>query len=85
MMNDSAPPLPPESSPDDQQRYDLQRRLAFLELSEQDAERLRALAPLFESRERDFVDHFYRHLFTFPDTARFLNDEQLIKRLKEYQ
>lgn len=85
MMNAAVPPLPPESAPDDQERYNLQRRLAFLELSEQDAERLRTLAPLFESRERDFVDHFYRHLFTFSDTARFLNDEQLVKRLKELQ
>jgi signal transduction histidine kinase len=85
MMNDAAPPQLPEPAPSHQQRYDLQRRLTFLEMSEEDAERLRTLAPLFESRERDFVDHFYRHLFTFPETARFLNDDQLVKRLKEYQ
>lgn len=84
------PNLPPplnslRSNDSDENRYDIERRLSFLELTQEDAERLRLLAPLFETHARQFVDHFYRHLFQFQDTARFLQDERLVARLKELQ
>jgi signal transduction histidine kinase len=86
MIENSPPPLPPqdESLPE-RDRYDVKRRLAFLSLSDADAEQLRSLAPLFEKHAREFVDQFYRHLFHFPQTARFLHDEKLVARLKEMQ
>lgn len=63
----------------------LAERLAFLEITESDRERLRGLAPLLNSRAAAFVEQFYRHLFAFDETARFLQDPQLVVRLKEAQ
>jgi signal transduction histidine kinase len=60
-------------------------RLAFLQLDEADCARLRSLAPLFLEHEEDFVETFYRHLFSFPETAAFLQDQTLVERLKESQ
>lgn len=57
-------------------------RLAFLGLSESDAERLRELAPRFAERQNEFVEAFYRHLFAFAGTRRFLQDPQRLARLK---
>lgn len=61
---------------------DLARRLAFLELGEADAERLRALAPVLGRSADDFVTAFYRHLFLFSETARFLQDPARVEKLK---
>ena len=63
----------------------LAHRLAFLQLDEADAARLRTLAPLFLKHQEDFVETFYRHLFAFPETAAFLQDPSLVERLKESQ
>ena len=64
---------------------DLKRRLAFLQLTEEDAERLRALAKTFDSCSDDFVEAFYRHLFAFDETNKFLKDPALVERLKKTQ
>jgi signal transduction histidine kinase len=64
---------------------DLSRRLAFLEIDEADGQRLRELAPAMKSSSAAFVDSFYRHLFAFEETARFLQDPALVARLKESQ
>ncbi len=85
MIQDRPEDIPPARPQREQQQFDVQRRLAFLELSEQDAERLRDLSPLFEKHAREFVDRFYLHLFRFPDTSRFLQDERLVAGLKEMQ
>ncbi|HTN75468.1 MAG TPA: protoglobin domain-containing protein, partial [Pirellulaceae bacterium] len=79
------PGTPPEPVQHDPERFDVERRLAFLDLTGADAERLRALSPLFDQHARAFVDHFYQHLFRFPETTRFLQDNALIERLKAMQ
>jgi signal transduction histidine kinase len=60
----------------------LERRLAFLELTAGDRERLRQLAPLCSESTEEFVKAFYAHLLSFRDTARFLDDPALVARLK---
>ncbi|MBI3837531.1 MAG: hypothetical protein HY288_06320 [Planctomycetia bacterium] len=64
---------------------DLSRLLAFLEIDETDRQRLRELAPLMKSSAVAFVESFYRHLFSFEETAKFLKDPALVTRLKESQ
>ncbi len=64
---------------------ELARRLAFLQLGPDDAERLRQLGPLTEPQIDEFVDGFYGHLFQFAETARHLRDPDLVKNLKESQ
>lgn len=63
----------------------LLRRLAFLGLTQSDAQRLRTLVPHFEAVADDFVEAFYGHLFAFPETARFLQDPARVERLKRAQ
>jgi signal transduction histidine kinase len=56
-----------------------------LEIDERDRTRLRALAERLRPSVADFVEGFYRHLFSFEETARFLKDPELVARLKEAQ
>ncbi|MCE9607007.1 MAG: hypothetical protein K8U03_19145 [Planctomycetia bacterium] len=63
----------------------LSERLAYLGLSSVDQARLRELAPKFEEFSTALVEAFYRHLFSFPESARFLGDSQLVDRLKQAQ
>jgi signal transduction histidine kinase len=63
----------------------LARRRAFLNILEEDCERVRALAPAFGAFADEFVERFYAHLFSFPATAAFLRDPELVKRLKGTQ
>lgn len=60
-------------------------RLSFLELDERDQARLRALAPRFEDYSVKFVEDFYRHLFAFESSARFLKEPAVVERLKRAQ
>jgi signal transduction histidine kinase len=76
-----ATPMPRQDSEDP----DLHRRLAFLEIDETDRARLRELAPRLASVAPAFVEAFYRHLFGFEETARFLADPALVARLKQSQ
>lgn len=81
------PPANPKrlAEPPPQRETSLQRRLEFLNLTEEDAVRLRALIPLYQEFADDFVNVFYGHLFAFPETASFLRDEATVARLKELQ
>jgi len=63
----------------------LTERLAYLGLSAADQSRLRELAPKFEEFSTDLVEAFYRHLFSFSESARFLSDPHLVERLKQSQ
>ena len=63
----------------------LARRLAFLQLNDEDSARLRSLAGLLERCADQFVETFYAHLFAFPETAAFLQDQELVERLKVSQ
>lgn len=82
-MSREFPSLPVPA--DAQGPLSLERRLAFLEITERDRSRLRALAPLLTACSDAFVERFYQHLFSFPETAGFLQDPQLVARLKELQ
>ena len=64
---------------------DLTHQLAFLEIDETDRTRLRELAPRLAPYGSEFVETFYRHLFAFEETARFLQDPALVTRLKQAQ
>lgn len=70
-------PDPPEVAP--------QQRLAFLNLDQADAERLRAMLPEFRRWADDFVEVFYRHLFSFAETSRLLQSPATVSWLREAQ
>ncbi|HWB09753.1 MAG TPA: protoglobin domain-containing protein [Pirellulales bacterium] len=61
------------------------RRLAFLDLSEGDAARLRGMVSDFERWADEFVKLFYEHLFAFDETKRFLKDADRVEWLKRAQ
>jgi signal transduction histidine kinase len=67
------------------EKTDLPRRLSFLEIQETDRQRLRELRVPLGSSVNAFVEAFYRHLFSFEETARYLQDPKLVSRLKEAQ
>jgi len=73
---------PPHTAPHPSEIVDLERRLAFLELTENDKQRLRTMSSDLTACAPAFVDSFYRHLFAFDETRRFLEDPELVARLK---
>lgn len=64
---------------------DIERRLAYLEMGPKDRQLLRKLAERLKSGGPAFVETFYRHLFAFEETARFLREPELVDRLKALQ
>lgn len=64
---------------------ELLRRLAMLNLDDADRQRLREIAGPLKDSSDAFVEAFYRHLFAFDETARFLQDPALVARLKHSQ
>ena len=64
---------------------DLQRRLSFLQFSQQDEEHLKALAEVFAPHIPDIVRSFYQHLQGFEETASLLTDELITARLLDAQ
>ena len=64
---------------------ELERRLAYLQLEDTDRERLAAIAPALKADAQEFVETFYEHLFSFPETARFLQQPAVVERLKLLQ
>jgi len=64
---------------------DLKDRLEYLNLSEADIGRLRTLLPGFRATAEEFAGSFYRHLLRFDETAKFLQDPELVERLKVLQ
>ncbi|REJ96479.1 MAG: hypothetical protein DWQ35_04600 [Planctomycetota bacterium] len=67
------------------EQIDLERRLAYLGLSEEDATRLRSLMETFSQTEDAFVNAFYQHLDSFEETAQFLHEPELVARLRDLQ
>lgn len=51
----------------------------------EDAQRLRDMAADFHERAGEFVEVFYRHLFAFENTAKFLQAPETVSRLKQMQ
>ena len=43
------------------------------------------MSEMLNSRGQEFVESFYRHLFSFEETARFLQDPGMVANLKEMQ
>lgn len=64
---------------------DFDRQLAYLEIEPTDHLRLQKIAPILSACGAEFVEVFYRHLFKFKETARFLQDPALVERLKQAQ
>lgn len=82
-MDATNPHAPPNAGSDEAHEItELRERLAYLEFDEQDRAQLQDLNDRLRDRRDEFVDEFYRHLFTFEATARFLRDPQLVERLK---
>jgi signal transduction histidine kinase len=79
------PPSDPNAAPRGSETMTLDERLAFLAIDESDRARLRQMAPVLNSCADAFVETFYRHLFAFDETARFLQDPALVARLKQAQ
>ena len=63
------------------------RRKRYLDLTQRDVERLVALHNWIDANGEKgaFLDAFYRHLFAFDETARFLKDVEVVVRLKAAQ
>jgi signal transduction histidine kinase len=64
---------------------DPRRRLAFLDMSADDAARLRGMVGDFQHWADEFVEVFYEHLFAFEETERFLRDPARVASLKRAQ
>jgi signal transduction histidine kinase len=82
---DSSMPWDDKSPAVPDAKIDLAKRLAFLDMSAADAEKLRRLVPAFRATADAFVDAFYKHLTSFPETAQFLQDPKRVERLKQLQ
>jgi signal transduction histidine kinase len=67
---------------------DLEQRLDYLNLGEDDVERLAQLAPVLEKHAEIFVAAFYRNLLSFGPTRALLTDpevkERLLAKQREY-
>ncbi len=61
------------------------QRLAFLGLTQQDAQLLQALRPVLEPQVNAVVEAFYAHLLKFPATAELLRDAATVARIKQIQ
>lgn len=64
---------------------DLELRLAYLNLGEDDRERLRRLEPVLEKHADSFVAAFYRQLLSFEPTRELLSEPEVKDRLLEKQ
>lgn len=60
-------------------------RMRFLDFGPADQERLRSLVPFIETIADAMVDDFYRNILSHPETAAFLQDQDLVRRLKAAQ
>ena len=67
---------------------DLEQRLAYLGLDEQEVALLAELRPMLEKHADAFVAQFYRHLLSFAPTRALLRDpavkERLLAKQREY-
>lgn len=76
---------PSSKSPSSGNEPEVQHWVDFLQLSDKDAERIRSLRPLFAEGMSEFIEAFYKHLFAFPETSRFLQDPEIVEPLKRTQ
>lgn len=64
---------------------DWDTRKQFLDFTREEEVSLTTLQPLMAQHVDELVAAFYRHLLSFPDTRKFLNDELISTRLLEAQ
>jgi len=62
-----------------------EQRRAFLQLTADDKAAIRRLKPYFARYADEFAERFYAHLLSHPHTAKFLDDPELLARLKGTQ
>ena len=60
-------------------------RKAFLSFSEADVHHLKELHEALQGIGPDFAKRFYEHMLSFPETRRFIPDEQTLGRLQQTQ
>jgi uncharacterized membrane protein (DUF373 family) len=63
--------------------YTMQEIKGHYQLSEEEVESLRSLLPVAEKNRDLMIDEFYDYLLGIPETATFLQDNQLLDRLKK--
>lgn len=64
---------------------EIEARKKFLEFTEEDARRLRDLAPIAEAYAGPVIDEFYRHLLSFDVGRDYFGDPAVLQRVKEAQ
>ncbi len=64
---------------------ELEERVAYLDLSPSDLERLAELRPILEEQAETLVAAFYRRLLSFPTTRNLLGDPEVRERLLHAQ
>lgn len=62
--------------------YTMQEIKGHYQFTEEEAETLKSLLPIAERNRDLMIDEFYDYLLGIPETATFLQDEQLLRRLK---
>src|SRR5581483_2328224 len=63
----------------------LARRKAFLELRDEDSERLRGLHDLAQQYAERVIEDFYAHLLSFEESKKFFTDPVVLARVKAAQ
>lgn len=63
--------------------YTMQEIKGHYQFSDEEAETLRSLLPVAEKNRELMIEEFYDYLLGIPETAAFLQEEQLLKRLKK--
>ena len=64
---------------------DLNQRLKYLLIGDEDARILQGLKPAFEEISEEFIEDFYHHLESFPEVNRFFVDQEMVNKLKMMQ
>jgi len=64
---------------------ELNKRKAFLEFSDEDAQVLRNLGEMARTYADPVIEDFYRHILSFEETRAFFRDPKLLERVKRLQ
>jgi len=64
---------------------EIERRKAFLEFREEDAEALKSLNEIAQTYAEPVIEDFYRHILAFEETRAFFGDPKRLERVKRLQ
>jgi rsbT co-antagonist protein RsbR len=64
---------------------EIQRRLDYFELTQEDLDRLAQARPFAEATMDEVVDRFYSLILSHPETAEYMDDPERMRRLKRLQ